>query len=148
MSQVFTGRITDIGIGTAVGDHDSITNVVLMNWERIHDIRPRLTANTKIPVGWQQPHSWIIGSFSLLSNNNNALYVRDVVVGGGVEPALDADGDSNPIGYFVVTYEDEGGVVKTTTFDHAIISHPVKELLNFDDSVWIFHFLAYFADDA
>ena len=148
MSLVYTGRIDKLEIGTAAGVNVDITNVVLMNWERVHDIRPRLTANTKIPVGWQQPHSWIIGSVSLLSDNHVAFYSTDVVVGGAVEPALDADGDSNPIAFFMVTYRDHNNVVKTTTFNNAIVSRPVKELLNYDDSVWIYHFLAYYADDA
>jgi len=148
MSLVYTGRIEKLEIGLTAGTNTDITNVVLINWERVHDIRPRLTANTKVPVGYQQPHSWVIGSFSLLSDNQTALYSTDVVVGGGVEPALDADGDSNPIAFFAVTYEDADGNDRITTFNNAIISRGVKELLNYDDSVWIYHFLAYFADDA
>ena len=148
MSLVYTGRIDRLEIGLTAGTNTDITNVVLMNWERIHDIRPRLTANTKIPVGYQQPHSWIIGTFSLLSDNQTALYNTDVVAGGGLSPALDADGDSNPIDFFRVTYRDADNNQRTTTFNTAIISRGVKELLNYDDSVWIYHFLAYFADDA
>jgi hypothetical protein len=74
MSLVYTGRIDSLEIGVNAANNTDITNVVLMNWERIHDIRPRLTANTKVPVGYQQPHSWIIGTFSLLSDNQGALY--------------------------------------------------------------------------
>jgi hypothetical protein len=146
MSLIYTGRIDKLEIGLNAGNNVDITNVVLMNWERIHDIRPRLTANTKVPVGWQQPHSWIIGSFSLLSNNDTALYATAVDALGNF--ALDANGDSATIGFFMVTYRDSNNNVMTTTFNNAIISRPVKELLNYDDSVWIYNFLAYFADDA
>ena len=146
MSLVYTDRVDQLEIGLNAVNNVNITNVVLINWERIHDIRPRLTANTKIPVGWQQPHSWIIGSVSLLSDNNDAFYATIVDAGGNF--ALDADGDSATIGFFMVTYRDSNNNVRTTTFNNAIISRPVKELLNFDDSVWIYNFLAYFADDA
>jgi len=146
MSLVYTGRIDSLEIGVNAANNTDITNVVLMNWERIHDIRPRLTANTKVPVGYQQPHSWIIGTFSLLSDNQGALYAQ--AVDGAGNFALDADGDSAAIGYFVVTYRDADNNARTTTFNNAIVSRGVKELLNYDDSVWIYHFLAYYADDA
>ena len=147
MTLVYTGRIDKLEIGTSIDDNTDITNLVLFNWERIHDVRPRLTANTKVPVGFQQPHSWIIGTFSVLSDNHDAIYVRDVVAGAVAGPALVPNADSNPIGYFVVTYRDADNNQKITTFNTAIISRGVKELLNYDDSVWIYHFLAYFATE-
>jgi hypothetical protein len=148
MSLVYTGRIEKLEIGLTAGTNTDITNIVLMNWERIHDIRPRLTANTKIPVGYQQPHSWVIGTFSLLSDNQTALYATDVSAVAGNQFALDPDGDSSPIDFFRVTYQDADGNDRITTFTTAIISRGVKELLNYDDSVWIYHFLAYYATDA
>ena len=57
-------------------------------------------------------------------------------------------GDSTVIDYFVVTYRDENNAVRTTRFTSGIIYRAVKELLNYDDSIWIFHFMAYQADDS
>jgi len=149
MTLVYTGRIDHLAIGLNAGQNVEITNIVLMNWEDIHDIRPRLTANTKPPVDYQQPHSWVIGSVSVLSDNHTAFYSTDVDgATGGVQPALTPGADSTKIDYFVVTYRDSDNNVKTTTFDTAIISRGVKELLNYDDSVWIYNFLAFFATDA
>jgi len=148
MAETFPGRIDKLEIGTTPGTNVDITNVVLLNWERSHDVRPRLVANTKIPVGWQQPHSWIIGSFSLLSNQYTALYNTDVVAAtAGIQPALDMDGDSNIIDFLQVTYRDQANGINRTKFTGAIIYRWTKELLNYDDSVWIYHFLAYYADD-
>lgn len=149
MSSVFTGRINKLEIGTG-GDPDNvdIENVVLMNWERNHDVRPRLYANLKYPTSYQQPHSWIIGSFSVLSDHHDAIYDTDVDAGtAGTQPAMDSDGDSTVIDYFRVEYLDEDDNVKSTTFEYAIIYRFNKELLNYDDSVWVYHFMAGYADD-
>lgn len=146
--QTFTGRIDKVEVGVTVGENKDVTNVVLMNWERSHDIRPRLVANSKIPIDWQQPHSWVIGSLSLLSNDRVAFYETDVdddTVGD--QFALNPQGDSTIIDFFQVTYRDAQDAVHTTRFFGAIIVRPAKELLNYDDSVWIYHFLAFYAVD-
>ena len=147
MSDVFTGRIDKLEIGLTAGTNTDVTNVVLMNWERNHDVRPRLFANAKTPTTYQQPHSWIVGSISVLSNNNAAFYVTDVQAAGGNQFALVANADSNVIDFMQVTYRDAQNNVQTTRFFFAIITRPVKELLNYDDSVWIYHFLAGYAVD-
>lgn len=148
MSLLYPGRITKLEIGTAAGSNVDITNVVLMNWELNHDVRPRLYANLKYPTTYQQPHSWVSGSFSLLSNNYTAIYNTDVDGGtGGTQPAMNEGGDSNVIDYFVVFYEDEDGNSKITDFKYAIIYRYTKELLNYDDSVWIYYFLAGYSED-
>ena len=139
----YTGRIDRLEIGTGAAANTDITNVVLMNWERNHDIRPRLFANSKYPTDYQQPHSWIVGTISLLSDYHDAFYNTDVdgsVV--GTQPALDADGDSTVIDWLAVFYRDEDNNLWRSRFQYAIISRPVKELLNYDDSVYIYHFLA------
>ncbi len=148
MSDVFTGRIDKLEIGLTAGTNTDVTNVVLMNWERNHDVRPRLFANAKTPTTYQQPHSWIVGSISVLSNNNAAFYATDVQAAVGNQFALVANADSNVIDFMQVTYRDAQNNVQTTTFFFAIITRPVKELLNYDDSVWIYHFLAGYAVDA
>jgi len=56
--------------------------------------------------------------------------------------------DSNVIDFFVVTYRDENNIVRTTTFTNGIIYRGVKELLNYDDSIWIYHFMAYKAENS
>lgn len=147
VNYIFPGRIDKIEIGLTAGTNCDITNVITMNWERMHDVSPRLVASTKIPIGWNQPHSWVVGSFSLLSYCD-CITQADVVAGGAVEPAYTPGGDSNVIAYFVVTYRDENNTVRTTTFTSGIIYRAVKELLNYDDSIWIFHFMAYQADDS
>ncbi len=146
MTEVYTGRITRLEIGRTAGTNTDIVNCVLMNWDRNHDVRPRLFANRKYPTTYQQPHSWIVGSFSTLSNNDSALYNTSVNASGDM--ALDPDGDSGVIDFFQVTYEDSLGATKTTRFYYAIIYRFTKELLNYDDSVWIYHFLAGYAEDA
>jgi len=141
---IFPGRIDKIEIGLTAGSNCDITNVIAMNWERMHDVSPRLVASTKIPIGYNQPHSWIVGSISLLSFSD-CLTKADV--GGGLF-AYVPGADSNPIAYFVVTYRDENNTVRTTTFTGGLIYRATKELLNYDDSIWIYHFMAYQADDS
>ena len=149
MSLLYPGRIDKLEIGLTAADNVDITNVVLMNWERNHDVRPRLYANLKYPTTFQQPHSWIIGSFSLLSDNHDAIYDTDVQAAvGGDQFAMYEDADSNVIDFFQVTYQDEGGTIRRTRFYHAIIYRYNKELLNYDDSTWIYHFMAGYAIDA
>lgn len=149
MSDVFTGRIDKLEIGLTAGTNADIVNVVLMNWERNHDVRPRLYANRKTPTTYQQPHSWIIGSFSTLTTNYAAIYNTDVDAGtAGTQPAMDEDGDSNVIDFFQVTYRDEDNNIQTTRFYYALIYRYTKELLNYDDSVWVWHFQAGYAKDA
>ena len=150
MSLVYPGRIDRLEIGTAaaVGSHADITNVILMNWELNHDVRPRLYANLKYPQEYQQPHSWVVGSFSLLSNNFTAIYNTDVQAAMGNQYAMNEGADSNVIAYFKVFYEDSAGVMKSTDFKYAIIYRYNKEILNYDDSVWVYHFLAGYSEDA
>lgn len=142
MSDVFTGRIDRLEIGLTAGTNTDITTVVLMNWELNHDVRPRLFANRKYPTDYQQPHSWGLGSFSILSEHHNAIYATDVDgATGGVQPAMTPGADSNVIDFFQVTYRDANNNVQTTRFYYAIIYRYTKELLNYDDSVWVYHFL-------
>ena len=144
VNYIFPGRIDKIEIGLTAGTNCDITNVIAMNWERMHDVSPRLVASTKIPIGYNQPHSWVVGSFSLLSYCD--CITKANVSGGGF--AYVPGGDSTVIDYFVVTYRDENNTVRTTTFTSGIIYRAVKELLNYDDSIWIYHFMAYQADDS
>lgn len=150
MSDVFTGRIDKLEIGITAGTNTDLTNVILMNWELNHDVRPRLYAGTsnKYPTTYQQPHSWVIGSFSTLSHNATAIYNTDVVAATvGTQPAMTPGADSNVIDFMQVTYRDANNAVQTTRFYYAIIYRYTKELLNYDDSVWIWHFLAGYAQD-
>lgn len=150
MSLLYTGRIDKLEIGTAAAANTDIDNVVLMNWERNHDVRPRLYANLKYPRTYQQPHSWVLGSFSCLSDNHAAVYETDVDGGtAGDQYAMYPDADSHVIDFFQVTYQDEDGNQRVTRFFYALIYRFNKELLNYDDSVWIYHFVAgYAVDDA
>ena len=148
MSLLYIGRITKLEIGTTPVVNEDVDNMILMNWERNHDVRPRLYANLKYPKTFQQPHSWIIGSFSLLSDNHTAIYDTDVSVVAGTQYAMVPDGDSNVIDFFQVTYQDEDGNQRVTRFFYALIYRFNKELLNYDDSVWIYHFVAGYAVDA
>jgi len=145
MSDTMTGRINRLEIGRTAGTNTDITNLIAMNWDRNHDVRPRLFANAKTPTTYQQPHSWIIGSFSLLSDHHNAIYATAVNAAGDF--AMDPDGDSAVIDFFRVTYRDAQNNVQYTTFYYAIIYRFTKELLNYDDSVWVYHFLAGYAED-
>lgn len=148
MSLLYPGRIDKLEIGVSAAVNTDITNVVLMNWERNHDVRPRLYANRKYPTTFQQPHSWVLGSFSCLSDNHTAVYATDV---DGTTPgnqyALIPDSDSNVIDFFQVIYQDEDGNQRVTRFFHALIYRFNKELLNYDDSAWIYHFIAGYAVD-
>ena len=148
MSLLYIGRITKLEIGTTAVVNEDIDNMILMNWERNHDVRPRLYANLKYPTTFQQPHSWIIGSFSLLSDNHTAVYDTDVSVVAGNQFAMVPNADSNVIDFFQVTYQDEDGNQRVTRFFYALIYRFNKELLNYDDSVWIYHFMAGYAVDA
>lgn len=147
MSRVYTGRIDKLEIGKTSATNVDIENTILMNWERDHGARPRLYANLKYPTDYQQPHSWIVGSFSLLSDNHTALYATDVSADAGSQYALVPTGDSNVIDFFQVTYRDADNNTHTTRFYYALIYRYTKELLNYDDSVWIYHFLAGYAVD-
>lgn len=147
MAAVITGRIDKLEIGTTAATNVDMTPV-LMNWEKNHDVRPRLFANLKYPTTYQQPHSWIVGTFSLLSDNHAALYATDVSASGGSQYAMSETGDSNVIDFLQVTYRDSANAIKTTRFYYAIVYRYVKELLNYDDSVWVYHFLAGYAIDA
>lgn len=149
MAEVYTGRIDRLEIGidaTANGNTDIYP--ILMNWERNHDVRPRLYANLKCPTTYQQPHSWIVGTFSLLSDQRAALYATDVSAAVGGQWALSETDDSTVIDFFQVTYKDGDNHVHTTRFYSAIIYRYTKELLNYDDSVWVFSFMAGYAIDA
>jgi len=148
MSDVFTGRIDKLEIGTTPGTNTDITNLVLMNWERNHDVRPRLYANAKTPMTYQQSHSWVIGSFSVLSDQHTAIYATDVQAAAGSQYAMVENDDSNVIDFMQVTYRDVNNNVQTTRFYYALIYRYTKELLNYDDSVWVYHFLAGYAVDA
>jgi hypothetical protein len=148
MSVTLPGRIDKIEVGLSAGTNADITNAVLMNWERNHDVRPRLFANLKYPTTYQQPHSWIVGSFSVLSDQPVAIYGEDVQAAVGNQYAMVENGDSNVIDYFMVTYRDVNNAVKTTRFYYGLIYRYTKELLNYDDSVWVYHFLAGYAVDA
>jgi len=148
MSDTFTGRIDKLEIGLTAGTNTDITNAVLMNWELNHDVRPRLFANRKYPQDYQQSHSWGIGSFSILSENHAAIYATDVQAGAGLQYAMVPGADSNVMDFFQVTYRDAANNVQTTRFYYAIIYRYTKELLNYDDSVWIYHFLYGYSADA
>jgi len=143
---IFPGRIDKIEIGLAADDNCDITNVILMNWERIHEVRPHLVASSPVPYGtcpWLQGHSWIMGSFSLLSYND-CIYTEPVV---GADVAYDNDGDSHCITWFSVTYDDENGNNRVSRFYKGLIYRITSELLNYDDSVWVYHFVASYVDD-
>jgi len=147
VQRIFPGRITSIHIGPNAGTYCPMTNVVLVNWERIHEVRPHLVASTKIPYGscpWLQGHSWVMGSYSLLSYSD-CIYTEDL---GGGTLAYDEDGDSHCIPHFVVNYQDETGTARTTTFTKGLIYRATKELLNYDDSVWVYYFVATHGVDA
>ena len=145
MTEVHRGRINKVEIGTTAGTNADMANVILMNWERNHDVRPRLYANSKVPTEYQQSHSWIVGSFSLLSDNPTAIYATDVQAGTvGNQFAMVENGDSNVIDFFQITYD----TTETTRFFNAIIYRYTKEILNYDDSVWVYHFLAGYATDS
>ena len=146
--ETYTGRIDKLEIGLTAATNTDITNVILMPWERNHDVRPRLYANLKYPTDYQQPHSWIVGSFSVLSDAHAAIYATDVSAVAGNQYAIVETGDSNVIDYMMVTYRDRDNLVKTTRFYYAIIYRYTKELLNYDDSVWVYHFLAGYAVEA
>jgi len=149
MSDVFTGRIDKLEIGKTTATNVDITNVILMNWERNHDVRPRLYANSKYATTYQQGHSWVIGSFSVLSDAHAAIYATDVQAAiAGNQYAMVENGDSNVIDFFRVTYRDASNNTQTTTFYYALIYRYTKELLNYDDSVWVYHFLAAYTADA
>lgn len=148
MSLLYPGRIDRLEIGLTAVINTDIDNVVLMNWERNHDVRPRLYANLKYPQTYQQPHSWILGSFSCLSDNHDAVYATDVSAVAGNQYAMVPNGDSNVIDFFQVTYQDEDGNARVTRFFYALIYRFNKELLNYDDSVWVYHFIAGYAIDA
>ena len=148
MSLLYIGRIEKLEIGLSAATNTDITNVILMNWERNHDVRPRLYANLKYPRTYQQPHSWILGSFSLLSDNHVAIYETDVQAAAGNQYAMYEDADSNVIDFLQVTYQDEDGAARVTRFFYPIIYRYNKELLNYDDSTWIYHFMAGYAEDS
>lgn len=149
MSNIYPGRVSRAEIGTGPADHTDVTNVVLCNWEWDHEVNPRTDASQKRPKGYEQRHSWIIGSISLLSDNHTAFYVQDVDgTAAGDQPALTPGGDSTEVDYFRVYYEDEDGDEVYTDFEKALFTRPVCELLNYQDSVWIYHFLAYKATDS
>lgn len=61
---------------------------------------------------------------------------------------MNAGADSNVMDFFQVTYRDKDNNVHTTRFYYAIIYRYTKELLNYDDSVWVYHFLAGYSVDA
>jgi hypothetical protein len=147
MAEVYPGRIDKLEIGLdAANNTDAYPT--LMNWEENHDVRPRLYANLKYPTTYQQPHSWIVGTFSLLSDHHAALYATDVSATAGNQYAMVDGGDSNVIDYMQITYRDGDNHVHTTRFYYAIIYRYTKELLNYDDSVWVFPFMAGYAVDA
>lgn len=147
MAETFIGRIDKLEVGLSAGTNADITNVVLMNWELNHDVRPRLYANLKYPTTYQQPHSWVVGTFSCLSDNHGALYATDVQAAVGLQYAMNAGADSNVIDFFQVTYRDESNNTHTTRFYYTLVYRYVKELLNYDDSVWMYHFLAGYSVD-
>ena len=149
MSDVFTGRIDKLEVGKTSATNVDIDNVILLNWERSHDVRPRLYANLKYPTTYQQPHSWIIGSFSVLSDAQTAIFATDVQAAtAGNQYAMVDTGDSNVIDFLQVTYRDANNNPQTTRFYYGIIYRYTKELLNYDDSVWIYHFLAGYSIDS
>jgi hypothetical protein len=148
---ILPGRITKVEIGLSAGTNCDIVNVILFNWERVHEVRPHLVASTKLPYGtdpWLQGHSWVMGSFSLLTDHHLCIYATDVQAAGGAQYAYIENADSNYMDYFVVTYVDSVGVTRTTTFTKGLIYRATKELLNYDDAVWVYHFVAQYATDA
>ena len=145
MSDVFTGRIKKLEVGTTAGPNTDMTNVILMNWDLNHDVRPRYYANRKYATTYQQPHSGVVGTFSLLSENNTGIYAT--AVDGSGNFAMVPGADSNVIDFFQVTYQNAAGVDKTTRFYYAIIYRYTKEILNYDDSVWVYHFQAAYSED-
>ena len=147
MAEVYTGRIDKLEIGLTAATNEDVMPV-LMHWERNHDVRPRLYANLKYPTTYQQPHSWIVGTFSLLSDQHTALYATDVSAVAGNQYAMVENDDSNVIDFLQVTYRDGDNHIHTTRFYYAIIYKYTKELLNYDDSVWVYSFLAGYAIDA
>lgn len=146
MAVTHIGRIDKLEIGLTAATNTDMSPI-LLNWERNHDVRPRLFANAKTPTTYQQPHSWVVGSFSLLSDNHPAIYATDVQAAGGSQYAMTENADSNVIDFLQVTYRDANNVAHTTRFYYAIIYRYTKELLNYDDSVWIYYFLAGYAVD-
>lgn len=143
---MYPGRIDKLEIGLT-----EATNVdmhpILMAWEENHDVRPRFYANLKTYQTVQQPHKWIAGNFSLLSNFHNAIYATDVQAAAGNQYAMVPAGDSNLIDFFQATYRAQDNSLRTTRFYYAIIYRAVKELNNYDDSVWVYHFIAAYAVD-
>jgi len=146
LAETYPGRIDKLEIGLTAAVNTDM-NPVLMNWNENHDVRPRLYANVKYPTEYQQSHSWVVGSFSLLSDNHPAIYATDVKAAAGNQYAMVAGADSNVIDFFQVTYRDKDNVQHVTRFYYAIIYRSEKQLLNYDDSVWVYHFLAGYAKE-
>jgi len=85
-----------------------------------------------------------MGSYSLLSYND-CIHTEDL---GGGTFAYYENADSTCIPHFVVNYQDETGAARTTTFYKGLIYRATKELLNYDDSVWVYYFVATHGVDA
>jgi hypothetical protein len=142
---VLVGKLTKLEVGVDVNTHTDVTNLVYMRWNRIHEIRGAFVSATKTPDHWSQGHSWVAFEVGLLGYHT--AFTTQSVDGSG-NKAYDEDGDSYPIGYFVITYKDKTGASKTTTFDNAIIATMDLELRDTQDPITVVRGLAYFKTDA
>lgn len=127
---VFTGTIQKIEIGSSTVD---ITNARFIRWRRIHTITPRNLPSTKIPVGYLQSHSYVEGEFGLVSEYDSEF-----------SSYIDDDGDNTVISSFKVTVLEHDGTTTFWTFYNAIISHVEKAIEEDSESVFVYHFLAYY----
>ena len=113
------GRVTNVHIGsTSSTGVDIKSGIVSFEYARIHEAKPAHVAKAKTTSTIIQPHSNFVWKLKFLSDCRIAFFATDVVVGGGNEYAMVANGDSNPIAHFrvIVPIEDGSGNNKTRTY--------------------------------
>jgi len=131
------GRVNHLYIGASSASNvDIAANVKFMRWRRQHRITPQTAANSKIPIGWFQPHSWIEGELGVISEAKDAFYDQATAY-------IDDDGDNTVIPYVVLVVDAHDGTDITFTFDNFIISYVEKMVEDYDTSIFVYHFLAY-----
>ena len=149
MSVILKGRLTKLELGVDTNTHTDITNLVYARWNRVHEVTPSTVSGTKVPDHWNQGHSWV--AFEIGLRGYNTAFLTQAV-DGSANKAYDEDGDSYPIGWFVLSYETApssgSAVAKTTAFDHAIIATMEMELRDTGDPVTVVRGLAYYKTDA
>lgn len=112
-----TNYYTDVKV---VLNASTITTLIDYHWDEVTDsgsgMKPILTMNSTIPVGWRFPHRWIEGAFIIKGSDGTLPTAGSVTL---TAYGITSDSATTITETFGVAYLSKGGAV--TTIDNETV---------------------------